>query len=589
MKSFFLFCAIIALPFALRAQVATRVKNINPTGNSNAAGFTELNGKIYFAASDGVNGYELWSSDGTEAGTAMVKDINPNGDGLQTTIEFLKYNNKLIFCGNDGVTGKEIWETDGTAAGTRLIKDIRPNTAATVNTGFGPHSFTLCNNKVFFFANNGTTGMEPFVTDGTAAGTVLTKDIYSGSTSSVATTASKPVMVFQNKVYFLAKTLAYGDELWYSDGTAAGTQLLKDINPGAASIVFDAVAVPNAARISKNHIVHNDSLFISLDDGVHGRELWGTNGTTAGTIMLYDFTNLTPDCNDVSSHPSGFFINERGKVCFTISGNSSRNGLAVEMKKVANSYSFNNYILNICGMSHRDEVVFFNTDVDFISEGYLWLMSCAGTKNSKTIRYDYDNGIVPTRAGLLITNYYNSAFYHNQVFFAGQRIFPQTLDPVHLFRSTISKHAAPARDSSRLDSVANQLIIGKSLYQPTFGQANETLFFTATDVSGDIELYKIYTVPVATETTAEQSIAPLIVSPNPVAAGSVLSYTLPSNATQEPVRLLLYDVLGRLIIEQGQTASDKTLVLPANIPTGLYVLHIVQQNKPLANAKVIVK
>jgi ELWxxDGT repeat protein len=585
MKSFFLFCAIIALPFALRAQVATRVKNINPTGNSNAAGFTELNGKIYFAASDGVNGYELWSSDGTEAGTAMVKNINPNGDGLQTTIEFLKYNNKLIFSANDGVTGKEIWETDGTAAGTRLIKDIRPNAAGSANVGFAPHSFTLCNNKVFFFANDGTTGMELFVTDGTAAGTVLVKDIYSGSTSSVATTASKPVMVFQNKVYFSAKTLAYGDELWYSDGTAAGTQLLKDINPGAASIIFDADACPGTTRISKNHIVHNDTLFISLDDGVHGRELWGTNGTTVGTKLIFDFTGMD-DFDGVSSHPTNFFIDiSTNNMCFTVNSiYASAPGPRGAI--VSKNSTYWSYKHSWCGWS-IDETLYLPIPSNMTNWGwnYLTLSTSVGIQMCTNI-----GQINNLPSPQLRTNYYNSALYHNEVFFPGIRSFFGAMPPYHLWRLKVVKDPlVVAQDYGLVDSVANFIVLGKTLYQPTFGQANETLFFTATDASGDIELYKIYTAPVATETTAEQSIAPLIVSPNPVAAGSVLSYTLPSSATQEPVRLLLYDVLGRLIIEQQQTVSDKTLVLPANIPTGLYVLHIVQQNKHLANAKVIVK
>ena len=38
---------------------------------------TAVGDTLFFTADDGVNGNELWKSDGTEAGTVLVKDINP--------------------------------------------------------------------------------------------------------------------------------------------------------------------------------------------------------------------------------------------------------------------------------------------------------------------------------------------------------------------------------------------------------------------------------------------------------------------------------------------------------------------------------
>ncbi len=57
------------------------VKDINPAWiDSLPFSLTEVNGTLFFTADDGMNGSELWKSDGTEAGTVMVKDINPAGD-----------------------------------------------------------------------------------------------------------------------------------------------------------------------------------------------------------------------------------------------------------------------------------------------------------------------------------------------------------------------------------------------------------------------------------------------------------------------------------------------------------------------------
>ena len=35
-----------------------------------------MGGTLYFRATDGAHGFELWKSDGTPDGTQMVKDIN---------------------------------------------------------------------------------------------------------------------------------------------------------------------------------------------------------------------------------------------------------------------------------------------------------------------------------------------------------------------------------------------------------------------------------------------------------------------------------------------------------------------------------
>ena len=77
--------------------------------------------------------------------------------------------------------------------------------------------------------------------------------------------------------YFVAKTRAYGRELWKTDGTEAGTMLVKDIRPGALD--SDLVALTNL----------NGSLYFRADDGVHGAELWKSDGTEAGTVLVREF------------------------------------------------------------------------------------------------------------------------------------------------------------------------------------------------------------------------------------------------------------------------------------------------------------
>jgi ELWxxDGT repeat protein len=69
---------------------------------------TNVYGQMFFAADDGVYGQELWTSDGTPAGTLLFADINP-GPGSSQPGAFTVWNNRLFFPADDGVHGFELW------------------------------------------------------------------------------------------------------------------------------------------------------------------------------------------------------------------------------------------------------------------------------------------------------------------------------------------------------------------------------------------------------------------------------------------------------------------------------------------------
>ncbi len=258
------------------AQQPILVKDINTgSGNATPKNFTPYNGKLYFQATDDVNGTELWATDGTDAGTVLVKDINP-GSGSSNPQEFKVYNGKLYFQADNGVdtVRAELWVSDGTAAGTYMLKRINTNNTAST-LGSIPSGFTECNGKLYFMArDNGSegTGDELWVTDGTEAGTHLVKDIRPGFDSGLPSFLT----AYNNKLYFAAEPGTPNTELYVSDGTEAGTYMLKDINNGNSSA-------------PKEFKVYNGKLYFSADDEIHGRELWVTDGTEAGTNMFKDF------------------------------------------------------------------------------------------------------------------------------------------------------------------------------------------------------------------------------------------------------------------------------------------------------------
>ncbi|MCO5232021.1 MAG: T9SS type A sorting domain-containing protein [Chitinophagales bacterium] len=234
-------------------------------GTAYASKFIPYNGKTYFIAPGNDTGRELWVTDGTTAGTVMVKDISPDPDYYGTLEIIGELNGKLLFIGNDVTTsGIELWTTDGTTAGTVMVKDINPGSSGGVI--YGASSSNILNGKLYFVAKDGTHGDELWVTDGTAAGTNMLKDINpSGNSSPYGFT------VFNNKIYFSADDGVHGSELWATDGTTGGTALAVDIIPGSVG------SFPTPLT------VFNNKLFFS-----NGMDLWQTDGTAVGTALFID-------------------------------------------------------------------------------------------------------------------------------------------------------------------------------------------------------------------------------------------------------------------------------------------------------------
>jgi ELWxxDGT repeat protein len=153
-----------------------------------------------------------------------------------------------------------------------LVKDIRPG-----STGSEPGRLANLNGTLLFSANDGILGEELWKSDGTAEGTVLVKDINPGLESGFSGNFYpwSPAKV-NGTLFFAADDGSTGYELWKSDGTAEGTVLVKDINPGSNG---------STPKYCANL---NGTLFFGASEGVFGRELWRSDGTEAGTVLVKD-------------------------------------------------------------------------------------------------------------------------------------------------------------------------------------------------------------------------------------------------------------------------------------------------------------
>jgi ELWxxDGT repeat protein len=267
------------------------VKDINPglTGSTplevsgNKIEFINPIGeKVLYAANDGVSGAEWWISDGTELGTYLVKDLNPGEAWSVVRTRFqVEFNGAFYFLGNDNRFGIEIFKTDGTDAGTLFFKDINPgNKSSDILRLFKPH------NQLTFVANDGN-GFDLWTSDGTYGGTQIVKEI--GGPYSYNITR---IFEFESRFIFAIQSNS-GFELWISDGTSVGTNQVIDLNPGTGNGV-------NAVSIGINNQV---LVFEGTGANGLGGELWRSDGTEAGTTFVKD---IYPGA--ASSKPRNFIL-----------------------------------------------------------------------------------------------------------------------------------------------------------------------------------------------------------------------------------------------------------------------------------------
>jgi ELWxxDGT repeat protein len=259
-----------------------RVANINDASHPADSGsyprnLTEFGGAVYFAATNPETGRELWKTDGTTAGTVPAVDLLPGPTGTDPE-PVTAAGGKLFFWAYGGTAccGKHLWASDGTPGGTVQLGTMRQN------HGYLAVPLTHVGGTVFFGANDDSGGRELWKSNGTPQGTMRVADINPGPADSDPTGPgnSAPfdlgVAVVKDTVFFSAVEPTGGRELWKTDGSAAGTVRVADINPG-----------PGGSDPYYFTPVGNSLFFVASEAGT-GRELWKTDGTSAGTVRLTD-------------------------------------------------------------------------------------------------------------------------------------------------------------------------------------------------------------------------------------------------------------------------------------------------------------
>ncbi len=300
-----------------------RISSIQPSSGQTEIGeFTAFDGRLVFVADDG-RGPALWVADGTPAGTRMIFDPDPGSSFNLAPTNLVRAGRYVYFAATSGRLGRELWRTDGTAGGTVNVADlvrgasgltrfnsralgdrllflaegpglqaqlrITNGTAASTRLltrfGEGVHfqfafevtGITLASTgvggKLYLAVDDGVHGFEPWVTDGTQAGTHLVKDVCPGSCAGWQGYTGD---VLDRGFFFRGTDGVRGREIWFSDGTEAGTHLTRDLCSGACS---------GSDSVNPTYRVGSSVLFVQ-DRQQSDSLLWRSDGSTRGTIAL---------------------------------------------------------------------------------------------------------------------------------------------------------------------------------------------------------------------------------------------------------------------------------------------------------------
>ena len=338
------------------------VMDIRPgPGNSDPQLIAAVDDVLIFDVWDGLNPRCLWRSDGTATGTYKIGDVTFNGS-LDT--EVCAVGGVLCFAGTTPDHGAEPWRTDGTPAGTSMIADLRAGTLGsspenmiemdgslyftgwTSSTAYRlrrtnasmeaitpikavgqPSRMMKCGGRLFFDAISGSY-WKLFTSDGTDTGTLLVSD---------AARSPSNLVDMGGILMFAATDNTNGKELWRSDGTAAGTYLVRDIRPGA----WDSSI--------KGMVSLGGQVFFWANDGKgSGSELWVSDGTFAGTRL---FVDLKPG---LASSTSGRVFLHNSRFYFTLQGNPDSlwicDGTPDGTQWIASIYSYTGEVVPVEGL-----------------------------------------------------------------------------------------------------------------------------------------------------------------------------------------------------------------------------------------------
>ena len=271
-----------------------------------------------YDAGNGPN-WNPWVSDGLNPAVAF-KDAFV-GANVGFTLYDVLFKGSYYGVGNDGEHGSELWTSDTTGVGTSIFKDI----VLGARRGSYPSNLRVVgDDKLFFTATNAYADGETqaydkslWVSNGTASGTIMIED--DTATPSLSRNRFTNLVAMKDKLYFIFLDVdSVGNEigigkLWVSEGTSATTKQVSDMNISSdfliardAELLFwkadsglwksDGSALGmqevksfTSSVYAREFVLKSGLLYFKVEDYALGKkQLWRSDGTSAGTFMLLE-------------------------------------------------------------------------------------------------------------------------------------------------------------------------------------------------------------------------------------------------------------------------------------------------------------
>ena len=524
---------LIAFQATTFAQQPTLLFNVSPgTASGTEDDYTATIGGQYFFYGVNTQGRELWRSDGTPAGTHLVKDIYPGFTYGANGLPLVVFKNRVWFNAHTSGNGHELWSSDGTAAGTTEI-----NVDSTGNNSF-PDFLAAATDYLYFSAYDKTNTIALWRTDGTAAGTVeIVKEIAGNPVN------LREMVTIGNTAYFTVLGPING-QLWKTDGTAAGTVMVKDLAPGNFGYISQLTAIGNKLYFSGDNNFGNNG------------EPWVSDGTTNGTVLLQDI-------NPFGSSDPHWFYGFKDKVYFITSDGLLRRTDGTP----AGTEQFGNYFTsalptdptNLLGDANY---LYFGAKQPGVGPGIeLWRTdgTVAGTAMVKDLN-----------PGTPASNPHEFAF-------AGGKLY---------FQATVDGHGSELAVSDGTDAgtqLFNDVAPGSTSAAPRhLASVGNHLVFIADHPDYGTELFQL-AITTGTFSPLQPNVE-LNISPNPVSDQTLL--VLSSTCDWQHGRVRLFNVSGRLVLETKPTGEEGVLFLQ-DLASGIYWLEYTDATGHMGRTKLI--
>jgi len=271
---------------------------------------------MFFTATSTTSGDELYITDGTEAGTMLVKDINP-GNSDASPRYLVELDGKLYFQADDGTNGVELWESDGTEAGTKMVADIISG-----STSSAPDMLTILDGKILFRATTVASAADNkkwlHIYDPTAGTATLVSEIQAREEGD-AVIPRIQVDNQNNVAYFIGEPVGENQEIFKTDGTPEGTSKVFDVTPenlGSSNIQWIYVHMDSyVVWRQKTPRMYAGADSADYLEHLH-EQIWISDGTAENTRMLKHMNKVVATDGNGTNTQFAFPISFNGKLYF---------------------------------------------------------------------------------------------------------------------------------------------------------------------------------------------------------------------------------------------------------------------------------